>query len=101
VVAEEKMAFQTLDERPDRYIDSAGIEYNLSDQPDDVRDALAELIQYYNWNPPYPQFKTYWRDDCSPVGVYLNPDHPANRLVKNIGRDLEKRLGISQGRLSA
>lgn len=95
------MAFQSLPERADKFVDMSGIEYNLVDQPEDVRESIAELIQYYNWNPPYPQFKTYWRDDNSPVGVYLNPEHPASRLVKTIGRDLEKRLGISQGRLSS
>ncbi len=94
------MAHETLPERPDVYVDLSGIEYNLAEQPDDVRGYLAELIQFYNWNPPYPQFKTYWRDDTSPVGVCLNPSHPANRLVKAIGRDLEKRLGLSQGRIA-
>ena len=94
------MAFQELPVDSDRFVDLAGVEYNLADQPQEVRESIAELIRYYNWNPPYPQFKTYWRDDASPVGVYLNPDHPANRLVRNIGRDLEKRLGISQGRLN-
>jgi len=95
------MPHEPLPERPEQYVDLQGLEYNLEIQPDDVRDSVAELIQFYNWNPPYPQFKTYWRDDASPVGVMLNASHAANRLVKSIGKDLEKRLGLGQGRISS
>lgn len=94
------MAFQTLAERPELFVDLNGVEYRLSELDPAAREDLAALIQYYNWNPPYPQFKTYWRDDSSPVSVYLAPDHPLNRLVRTVGRDLERRLGISQGRLA-
>lgn len=94
------MGFSELPERPETYVDLDGSQYNLQDLPVEAREDLAALIQYYNWNPPYPQFKTYWRDDASPVGVYLASDHPLNRLMRTIGRDLEKRLGLAQGRLA-
>lgn len=94
------MPLQQLPTRPERYTDLDGNEYNLMELEPEVRDDLATLIQYFNWNPPYPQFKTYWRDDESPVSLYLAPGHSLNRLIRNIGRDLEKRLGLAQGRLS-
>lgn len=95
------MAFSELPERPEQYVDLDGVQYNLQELSAEVREDLAALFQYYNWNPPYPQFKTYWRDDASPVGVYLANDNPHNRLMRSIGRDLEKRLGLAQGRIAS
>lgn len=95
------MPLQQLPTYPNRYTDLEGNELNLAELEPETRAELAELIQYFNSNPPYPQFKTFWRDDESPVSVYLAPGHPLNRLIRNIGRDLEKRLGLAQGRLSS
>ncbi len=90
---------ETLPERPERYVTMDGAEHDLTALDSDTRDALGRLIQFYNWHPPYPQFRTYWRDNNSPVKACLERGHPARDLVRTIAKDLEKRLGIAQGRI--
>lgn len=95
----EMWSFERLDERPERYVDVSGAAIDLADASDEVRDDLAELIRYYNEQPPYPQFKTFWHAFDSPISVHLDGQGPAAKRLFAIGRDLEKRLGIAQGRV--
>ena len=95
----EMWAFETLDVRPAVYVDLGGKEHDLALYDDVVRDDLAELITYYNEKPPYPQFKTFWHAFDSPISLHMDGRTPMAKVLFAIGRDLEKRLGISQGRV--
>ena len=93
------MPFAELPEQADAYVDRNGEKRDLSALDNKTREALVELIRFYNWNPPYPQFKTYWRDKNSPIGPHIAPDQPHSRLLKGVAKDMETRLGVAQGRL--
>ncbi len=92
---------ETLPEHPDTYEAMDGTVHDLSVLDAEVRDALARLIQFYNWHPPYPQFRTYWRDRNSPIRTYIESGHPVRELLRAVAKDLERRLGIAQGRIEA
>lgn len=91
--------FEVLSERPDLYTDMAGAQLDLASLSDQARDDLAELIKYYNEKPPYPQFKTFWHAFDSPISVHLDGRSATAKTLFAVGRDLEKRLGIAQGRV--
>ena len=95
----EMWSFEAKEVRADLYTDIAGKEFDLTGLTDEVRDDLAELITYYNEKPPYPQFKTFWHAFDSPISVHMDGRTPVAKTLFAIGRDLEKRLGISQGRV--
>lgn len=91
--------FEKVAERPDVYVDLKGESIDLSDLTDEVREDLAELIRYYNEQPPYPQFKTFWHAFDSPISYHLDGEGPFAKRLFAVGRDLEKRIGIAQGRV--
>jgi hypothetical protein len=93
------MPFEPLPESTDVYVDREGKSLELSVLAPHIRKGLLELIRFYNWNPPYPQFRTWWRDRTSPIGPFLEGADDTTRLLKAVGKDMEIRLGLSQGRL--
>lgn len=95
----EMWSFEQVAVRPDLYKTVEGSEIDLSGEEDAVRDDLADLITYYNEQPPYPQFKTFWHAFDSPISVHLDGKTATSKRLFAIGRDLEKRLGIAQGRV--
>ena len=90
---------ETLSEYPDTYETVDGTVHDLTGLDAQARDALARLIQFFNWHPPYPQFRTYWRDKKSPIRAYIEPGNPHRELFRTIAKDLEYRLGVAQGRI--
>lgn len=92
--------FERIPDDLDQYTDLSGQAWRLSELSPEPRADLEALFQYYNWNPPYPQFKTYWRDDSSPISVWIDHSSPHASLMRAVGRDLERRLGLAQGRLT-
>jgi len=95
----EVWTFEKVEERPDVYVDLKGQEIDMSGDTAEVRDDLAELIRFYNDHPPYTQFKTFWHAFDSPISVHLDGQSPCASRLFAIAKDLEKRIGISQGRV--
>ena len=92
--------FEPIMANSETYTELSGTSWRLSELPEEPRADLEVLFQYFNWNPPYPQFKTYWRDDSSPVAIWSDHQSPHAGMIRAIGRDLERRLGLAQGRIA-